>query len=162
MTDTLAEQELLENLIEETKPVIRQNAVISIFSWPHRSAMAPPIRLDRASGARAAHRASTMRQRPLRQLLRRWLFYRLLFYAESPATPWPSDAAEYTAFSAAITTTRMLDLTIEPLSEDSVLWLDLLDYSPCQALADTARLADADVIRYQSVRDPGQGSIWPS
>ena len=26
-------------------------------------------------------------------------FYRLLFFAESPDTPWPANPAEYTAFS---------------------------------------------------------------
>jgi hypothetical protein len=85
-------------------------------------------------------------------------FYRLLFFTESPATPWPSDPAEYTAFSAAVSTVRLLDLMSEPLSHDSVLWTDVTDYGPCQTFADTARAADADVIRYQSIRDPDRGA----
>jgi hypothetical protein len=85
-------------------------------------------------------------------------FYRLLFFAESPDTPWPSDAAEYTAFSAEIATARLLDLTAEPLSADSALWTDRTDYGPCQSFADAARKADADVIRYRSVRDPAGGA----
>jgi hypothetical protein len=65
-----------------------------------------------------------------------------------------SDAAEYTAFSAAVSSVRLLDLMSEPLSQDSGLWTNVTDYGPCQAFADAARAADADVIRYQSVRDP--------
>lgn len=33
----------------------------------------------------------------------------------------------------------------------------MTDYSHCQTFADAARAADADVIRYQSVRDPAEG-----
>ena len=45
-------------------------------------------------------------------------FYRLLFFAESPGTPWPKDAAEYTAFAAAIRSERAVDLTEPPLARD--------------------------------------------
>ena len=84
-------------------------------------------------------------------------FYRLLFYAESPATPWPSDAGEYTVFAAAVATQRRLDLTAAPLSRDRAAWIDPIDYAACQALADAARAAGAEVIRYASARDPAAG-----
>ena len=38
-------------------------------------------------------------------------FYRLLFFAESPLTPWPANPSEYTGFSAAVRTACALDLT---------------------------------------------------
>ena len=47
-------------------------------------------------------------------------FHRLLFFAESPRTPWPPNPAEYT-------------------------------------LAETARTAAIEIIRYRSVRDPKHG-----
>ena len=81
-------------------------------------------------------------------------FYRLLFFAESPLTPWPVNPSEYTAFSAAVRTERLLDLTLAPLAAASVLWRNPVEYGPCQALADAARLSDAEALRYQSVRDP--------
>lgn len=158
LTDTLAEQGLLENLIEETKPVIPPECrhLDFLLATPFRYGAAYPVgsRFRRAGRTPGVYYAAETPETAVAEMA----FYRLLFYAESPATPWPSDAAEYTAFSAAIATTRMLDLTTEPLWEDSVLWLDLLDYSPCQAFADAARSTDADMIRYMSVRDPGQGS----
>jgi RES domain len=76
----------------------------------------------------------------------------LLFFAESPSTPWPVNPSEYTAFSAAVRTERALDLLKPPLA--GALWLDPVDYSICQAFADSARGAKAETLRYESVRDP--------
>lgn len=84
-------------------------------------------------------------------------FLRLLFYAESPGTPFPSNPAEYTVFSLQIKTQRSLDTTKEPLLRDTALWTALADYSFCQALAARARECGAEAIRYRSVRDPNVG-----
>ncbi len=84
-------------------------------------------------------------------------FYRLLFYAESPDTPWPSNAAEYTAFSAEYATRKAIDLSKGRYTRDRVLWKHPTDYEACQGFADTARSAGIEVIRYASVRNPRQG-----
>jgi len=81
-------------------------------------------------------------------------FYRLLFYAESPGTPWPANASSYTCFAVQYATERACDLTRPPLAEHRALWTDLTDYSHCQSLAGTAREAGIEAIRYESVRDP--------
>jgi hypothetical protein len=85
-------------------------------------------------------------------------FYRLLFFAESPQTPWPTNPSEYTDFSAALRTRRMLDLTAPPLDRDAAHWRRLTDYGPCRAFADVPRKAEAELIRYGSVRDPAGGA----
>jgi hypothetical protein len=85
-------------------------------------------------------------------------FHRLLFFADSPGTPWPLNAGEYTAFSVSFKTTAGLDLTRPPLSHDRTLWTDRTDYGPCQELADRARAAGLNVLRYQSARDPSAGA----
>jgi hypothetical protein len=158
LTDTLAEQDLLESLIEETKPVVPPECrhLNFLLAAPFRYGAPYPVgsRFRRAGRTPGVYYAAETPATAVAEIS----FYRLLFYAESPATPWPADAAEYTAFSAAITTARLLDLTSEPLSEDSALWIDLLDYSHCQTFADAARSTDSDVVRYQSVRDPAKGS----
>ena len=84
--------------------------------------------------------------------------YRTLFYAESPATPFPDDAAEYTAFAADLATPLALDLAAGPLAADSALWTHPTDYAACQALADAARGLGVGILRYRSVRDPGGGA----
>ena len=80
-------------------------------------------------------------------------FYRLLFFAKSPNTPWPANPAEYTAFSAKYGTKKTIDLTKGKYGADRTKWMHVTDYSHCQALAETARTAKIEVIRYASVRD---------
>jgi hypothetical protein len=84
------------------------------------------------------------------------VFYRFLVYAESPETPVPDDAAEYTAFSAEVATPVAQDLTA--IAADHAVWTDLTDYASCQALAEDARTSGAGIIRYASVRDPAGGA----
>jgi len=157
LTDTLAEQALLEDLIEESKPRVPAECrhLNFLLATPFRYGALYPNgsrfrRAGRTAGVYyAAERVTTA--------MAEMAFYRLLFFSESPATAWPSNAAEYTAFSAAVETTSLLDLTQDPLSKDAAIWTDLLAYEGCQAFAEAARNADADVIRYQSVRDPAKG-----
>jgi hypothetical protein len=154
LTDSLAEQELLEELIETTKPAIPPECRHLDFL------LATPFRYDAEypKGSRFRRAGRTLgvyygAEHPT-SAVAEMAFYRLLFFAESPDTPWPADAAEFTAFSARLVTERMLDLTQEPLCADAPIWTDLTDYSGCQAFADAARGAEAHVIRYASVRDP--------
>lgn len=157
LTDTLAEQELLEDLIEETKPAIPPECrhLDFLLATPFRYGAVYPngSRFRRAGRTLGVYYAAETPTTAVAEMA----FYRLLFFAESPDTPWPSDAADYTAFAAEIATTRLLDLTRDPLSADGALWTDAVDYRHCQNFADAARAADADVIRYQSVRDPAKG-----
>ena len=84
-------------------------------------------------------------------------FYRLLFFAELPDTPWPANPAEYTGFSITYLTKRAIDLTRGQYAVDKARWIHPTDYNHCQTFADAARLAEIEVIRYASVRDPGRG-----
>ncbi len=158
LTDTLAEQSVLEELVEETKPSIPVGCrhLDFLLATPFRyGAMYPTgSRFRRAGRTLGVYYAAESTMTAIAEMA----FYRLLFFAESPATPWPSDAAEYTAFSASIRTERLLDLTVLPLSACHALWSDVTDYSHCQDLADAARAVEANVIRYQSVRDPQGGA----
>src|SRR5690606_4675427 len=53
-----------------------------------------------------------------------------------------------------IQTSAMIDLTVPPLNRDRTAWIDPVSYEACQSLAETARQAGVEVVRYQSVRDP--------
>jgi hypothetical protein len=55
-----------------------------------------------------------------------------------------------------------IDLTRPPLSRQHKQWTDPTDYSSCQQLARKARDAGVQMIRYESVRDPDQGSCTAS
>lgn len=73
---------------------------------------------------------------------------------KSPATPWPANPLECTGFSVEVLSHRSLDLTIPPLANPRV-WRHPVEYGPCQDLANAARKAGAEILRYASARDPG-------
>lgn len=158
LVDTLAEQKILEELIEAAKPPVPHECqhLDYLFSTPFRYDAEYPkgSRFRRAGRTPGVYYAAENVETAVAEMA----FYRLLFFAESPATPWPNDAAEYTAFSAAIKTDRSIDLTITPLAADEAIWTDHLNYQPCQNLAETARNTSIEIIRYQSVRDPSAGA----
>ncbi|HLW93166.1 MAG TPA: RES family NAD+ phosphorylase [Roseiarcus sp.] len=158
LTDTLAEQALLEDLLEETKPRLPPEAqgLHYLMAAPFRYGAPYPIgsRFRRAGKTLGVFYGAERPQTAVAEIA----FHRLMFYAESPGTPWPANAAEYTAFNAPVRTSAALDLTLPPLDRDQALWTDLRNYEPCQALAEAARSAGVDLIGYSSVRDPGRGS----
>jgi hypothetical protein len=157
ITDSLAEQAVLEELIEAAKPVTPPECrgLDFLLATPFRYGAAYPrgSRFRRAGRTPGVYYAAETPATSVAEMA----FYRLLFFAESPATPWPSNAADFTAFSAAVGTERLLDVTRKPLSADAGVWTHLTDYAGCQDFADAARAAEAEAIRYRSVRDPRKG-----
>jgi hypothetical protein len=157
LADTLAEQALLERLIEESKPVVPPECrhLHFLLATPFRYGAEYPrgSRFRRAGRTPGVYYAAAEPATALAEIA----FYRLLFFAESPQTPWPSGAADYTAFSALLSTDRLLDLTQPPFVADEAAWTDRANYAACQDFADAAREADAEIVRYRSVRDPAGG-----
>jgi hypothetical protein len=154
LVDTLAEQALLEELLEETKPPVPPECrgLHYLLATPFRYGAPYPrgSRFRRAGYSPGVYYAAEHVQTAVAELA----FHRLLFFAESPATPWPENAGEFTAFNVSYATDCGLDLTRPPLSADRARWTDPVDYGPCQALAESARVAGVRAIRSQSVRDP--------
>lgn len=158
LVDTLAEQQLLEEILDESKPVVPAECqgLDYLLSTPFRYSAAYPhgSRFRRAGRTLGVYYAAENIETAIAELA----FYRLLFFAESPQTPFPDSAADYTAFSVALEADRMLDLAEPPLSGDEAFWSDLVDYTACQALADAARGAEVALLQYRSVRDPSRGA----
>ncbi|MGO9420774.1 RES family NAD+ phosphorylase [Roseiarcus sp.] len=153
LVDSNAEQRLLEDLIEATKPVVPEDCrgLDYLLSTPFRYRPgARGSRFRRAGATLGVFYAAEEPQTAVAEMA----FYRLLFFAESPATPWPVNPSEYTGFSTSVRTGRALDLTLPPLNADRTAWRDPIDTTRCQALAEAAREAGAEVLRYESVRDP--------
>lgn len=148
-----ADQALLEELIEEVKPSLPPacRGLHFLLATPFRYAPYPHgSRFRRPRQREGVFYAAEQAETAVAELA----FYRLLFFAESPGTPLPSRPNEFTAFSVPIRATCLLDLTRPPLDADKAAWTHPTEYGPCQALADTARTAGVEVLRYQSVRDP--------
>ncbi len=158
LTDDLDDQLLLEQLIEETKPTLPSECrgLDYLLATPFRYGAIYPqgSRFRRAGPTPGVWYGAERPETAVAELA----FYRILFFAESPGTPWPDDAAEYTAFRADVHTQASLDLTAPPLDRDGEAWCRLTDYGPCQSLADAARSIGIAAIRYASVRDPSRGA----
>ncbi|RYF07888.1 MAG: RES domain-containing protein, partial [Deltaproteobacteria bacterium] len=65
---------------------------------------------------------------------------------------------ERTAFCVPVASQSVVDLTSPPLVRDRAIWAHPTAYDPCQALADRAREAGVQALRYESVRDPSRGA----
>jgi hypothetical protein len=157
LVDSLAEQDVLESLLEQTKPSIPRDCdhLDFLLSTPFRyDALYPRGSRFRAAGKTAGvFYAAENVVTALAELA----FHRLLFFAESPATPWPQDAAEVTAFSCALDSSHTIDLTRPPFVQQERIWSDRTDYVGAQNVASVAREVGVDLLRYRSLRDPGGG-----
>jgi RES domain len=157
LVGSLAEQAVLEDILEATKPPLPEGCrgLDYLLSTPFRYRPYPHGSRFRRAGFTpgiwyGAERAETA--------VAEMVFYRFLFFAEAPDVPFPDGAADYTGFSVPLATGAALDLTAPPLDRDAGLWTHPTDYGACQTLADTARLAGAEVLRAPSVRDPRRGA----
>jgi RES domain len=153
ITDTLAEQAVLEDLLEETKPRIpKQCAHLGfLLLTPFRYSAKNPYgsRFRRSNSENGVFYAAEQPSTAIAETA----FHRTLFYAESPATPWPTNPGEYTAFSCAFKSDRVTDIARTPYLYNAGLY-HLSDYSASQAFADAARSFGFEIIKYKSMRDP--------
>ncbi len=155
VVDTLEEQSLLETLLEQTKPPVPPECreLHYLLATPFRYGGPYPSgsRFRRAGFTAGVFYGSTKPATAIAEMA----FHRLLFYAESPGTPWPTNAGEYTAFSVKYRTTKGLDLTAPPFDDERGRWTNRTDYTACQDLAEAAREAHVDVLKYPSARVDG-------
>lgn len=158
LVDNLAEQALLEDILEASKPSIPLECrhLDYLLATPFRYGAIYPhgSRFRRAGRTAGVFYGAEHAETAVAEMV----FYRMLFFAESPATPKPDNAAEYTAFRVTLNTSAALDLTKPALNAEATQWMHSTDYTACQALADTARDIETELIRFQSVRDPKAGA----
>lgn len=158
LTDTAEEQSRLESLIEASKPAVPDECrhLHYLLFTPFRYGAPYPhgSRFRRAGLSDGVFYGSVLSASAMIELA----FYRLLFYAESPATKWPSEPGEFSAFAAEYAVGRAIDLTQPPFSKHVAVWTNPADYSECQQFAEAARDTGIGVIKYQSARDPNSGT----
>lgn len=158
LADSLAEQALLEDVLERSKPAVPEPCrhLHYLLSTPFRYAGPYPggSRFRRAGLTAGVFYASRTPVTAMAETA----FHRLLFFADSPGTPWPVNPGEFTAFAVELRTRAALDLRRPPFDAAGEVWTHVTDYEPCQRLADTAREAAVDVLLYRSVRNPAGGA----
>ena len=160
IVDNWQEQHLLEEILEDTKPPIPDDARDLDFL------RMTPFRYRPAKGVSPNDKGSRFREagsiggafyaaQDVETAAFESAFYRSLFFSESPGLVLPKNALSYTAFASSISTSKALDLTNHPeLSKFGHLWENPDDYRECQRLAKEARNAGVEAIVYKSVRDP--------
>ena len=155
LTDSLEEQALLEQLIEEVKPEFPPDCagLHYLLATPFRYAPYPYGSRFRRAGQRDGVFYGARR---IETAAAELAFYRLLFFRESPDMKLPSRAVEHTAFSVRVRGAAA-DLTRSPFIAEKQRWEHLTDYADCQDLADQARAAGVEILIYRSVRDPRGG-----
>jgi hypothetical protein len=157
LADSADDQRILEEEIEASKPPVppecRHLDYLLFTPFRYDGRYPAGSRFRRAGLSKGVFYGSATAATAMAEMA----FLRLLFFAESPGTPFPGNPLEYTAFAVPLQTPLALDLTAPPLDRDKALWSALSDYRPCQDLADVARECSAEALQYTSVRDPDGG-----
>lgn len=157
IVDSLDEQAILEAELDGSKPAVPASCARLDFllATPFRYAPYPHgSRFRRARQRDGCFYCSERVQTAMAEAA----FYHLKFFLAAPGAPLPRNPQERTAFQVPVSTARALDLTAPPLDRDRDTWMHPNRYSDCQDLADQARKAQLEVIRYESVRDPARGA----
>lgn len=154
VVDTLAEQETLEELLEESKPPLPRDTgrMHYLLVAPFRYASPWPSRF------RSPHEPGVWYgARELRTACAEVGYWRWRFMSDSDAFGDEPITAELTFFPARVRG-RVADLTATPWAAFRAAWMHPSGYAACQALAHAAREEGVDWIRYASVRDPRHGA----
>lgn len=153
VTDTLAEQKILEDLIERHKPEVPESArrLHYLLFTPFRYRPTHPgSRFRRPNDPRGVFYAGETDRAALAEKA----FYMLLAMAESIDDTPPRWRGQVTVFSVPLKTDSAVDLTAPPFNAQRAAFIAPADYAACQAFAEVARDADCALIRYESARDP--------
>jgi hypothetical protein len=153
LVDSLAEQEILESVLETSKPSVPPTCagfdylLYTPFRYP------PPSRGSRFRGY--GDPGVWYGAEAVRTCCTELGYWRWRFLMDSHGLS-RLDGVPHTVFQA-IARGIAVDLRAEPFTREERTWSDPNDYGGCQALARVARKAEMQIIRYASVRDPGHG-----
>ena len=153
LVDTVAEQEILESLLDASKPPLPTGSealhwlLFTPFRYP------PPPKGSRFRGP--ADPGVFYGADHIRTACAELGYWRWRFLCDSPALE-TIDAMPQTLFRVAVTGLT-IDLRAPPFDADRERWIDPASYKATQSIAVAARAAGIDIIRYESVRDTEHG-----
>lgn len=155
LVDDEEEQRTLEELLDASKPPVPEACrhLHYLLFTPFRYEARSDSRFRRAGPTPPVFYAAEAVETATAEVA----FWRLLFFVESPGTPWPANPLEFTAFAVGYAANLCLDLTRPPYDDRREAWIHPTDYAACHAAADEARALEADAIRSISARDPAGG-----
>ena len=132
LIDDADEQHTLEELLDASKPPVPAECagLHYLLFTPFRYEARADSRFRRAGATPPVFYAAEQVDTAVAEIA----FWRLLFFLESPGTPWPSNPLELTAFAVAYKVDRCLDLTLSALrcARGRVARSDHLRSRPCR------------------------------
>lgn len=155
LTDSLADEERLERLIEQAKPALPKAAIglhyllATPFRYGHRSASRFRKSGERPGVFYASESAKTC--------LTEMAYWRLRFFQALPDAQLPTTTTEFLMFRIGLAAERALDLTQAPLAAKAK-WADRKSWVATQKFGTAARAIGTQLIRYASARDD-QGGV---
>jgi hypothetical protein len=155
LVGNLAEQALLEALLERSKPPLPAAArgLHYLLATPFRY---PPLRYGSRFGRRhepALFYASCTEA----ALLAESAYYRCVFWHGMTTPPADPLRTQHTVFGARIEARCAYRLDAPPFDEHAPILASPNDYAATQALGSALREVAADAVVYPSARDPGRG-----
>jgi hypothetical protein len=148
LTDSRHEHEVLENLLEASKPPLPAEAQGQHFLLftPFRYRSPFPSRFRRPTDSGVWYGAEELETACAEVAYWRWRFL-----MDSDGLRDQALHSEHTFFQARVRG-RCVDLTAAPWKSAARAWTQKNDYTACQDLADQARKRDLGWIRYATVR----------
>lgn len=155
LVGTLAEQELLETMLEASKPPLpaRAQRLHYLLSTPFRY---PPLRHGSRFGGRDEP-SLFYAARGLRTVLAESAYYRFVFWQGMSRPPPAPLRTRHTLFGARLRARRAYSLQLPPFDAYRAELASRDDYQATQQLGRALREAGADAIEYVSARDAGEG-----
>lgn len=150
IVDNPAEQDLLESLLEASKPALPKEAeqLDYLLATPFRyDPLRTGSRFRSVTDPGVFYGAANVRTACAELGYWRWKFLKDAVDLDK------LEPVAHTAFQAEIKTLTV-DLREPPLNSDAASWLHPIDYAATQAFARVVREAGVGAILYQSVRDP--------
>jgi len=147
-------QAVLEDILEEVKPILPPSAVGLhwLLATPFRYQSPPP---DGSRFRRKGDPGVFYGAESTRTACAEAGYWRVCFWRDSSGLQTRPASLPMTLFEFHAATDAGLDLTQPPLVERRTDWTRPGDYSQTQSLAARAREENIELIRYESVRDPG-------
>jgi hypothetical protein len=153
LVDSLEEQLVLERVLEQSKPAIPEVArrLDYLLFTPFRYLPPPGGSRFRAGDDPGVFYAADLVRTACAEL-GYWRWRHLLDTPNLPAMPQKAQTVFRVRAEG-----ESVDLRDAPFARDHDAWSSSGDYSACQRFARVAREGGIQIIRYESVRDPGGG-----
>ena len=155
--DTLAEQAVLEDLLEAVKPPYPEVSgdYHYLLKTPFRY---PPLPWGSRFG-RNFEPGIFYGGASVGVSLAESAFYRFVFWSSMDGVPpKPQIRTEHTLFSVGYDSPRGVQLQAKPFAEYRATLTDAEHYQPCQQLGSAMRAAGVAAFEYPSARDPAKGN----